>query len=240
MTIYLYVKTHSKTGLKYLGKTTKDPYTYHGSGVDWKAHLKEHGSEHTTEIIKECQSNQELTNWGRYYSEMWNVAESKEWANRIPETGGGANHTDERKELFRQQQLGRKKPPRTKEHTEKIAVQARGKSNPKTAEGLRKWYDSNPDRSKAIEKQSKSIQEWYINNPGMSHTKALKTWDGIYKKDYEKYKMAVSFIAEGKTNREITKLMKIDYATCNKLRSKSHRVFELFPEFKQLMSTEVL
>jgi hypothetical protein len=74
----------------------------------------------------------------------------------------------------------------------------------------------------------------------MSHTKALKTWDGIYKKDYEKYKMAVSFIAEGKTNREITKLMKIDYATCNKLRTKSHRVFELFPEFKQLMSAEVL
>ena len=77
-------------------------------------------------------------------------------------------------------------------------------------------------------------------NPEMSHIKALKTWDGIYKKDYEKYKMAVSFIAEGKTNREITKLMKIDYATINKLRTASHRVFELFPEFKQLMGTEVL
>jgi hypothetical protein len=240
MTIYLYVKTHNKTGLKYLGKTSKNPYTYHGSGVDWKAHLKEQGVEHTTEVIKECRSNQELSKWGRYYSELWKVAESKDWANRIPETGGGANHTDERKELFRQQQLGKKKPLRTKEHTEKIAVQARGKPNLKTSQGLRKWYGSNPDRSNAIEKQSKSIQEWYINNPGMSHAKALKTWDGIYKKDYEKYKMAVSFIAEGKTNREITKLMKIDYATINKLRTKSHRVFELFPEFKQLMSTEVL
>ena len=52
--------------------------------------------------------------------------------------------------------------------------------------------------------------------------------------------MAVSFIAEGKTNREITKLMKIDYATINKLRTASHRVFELFPEFKKLMGTEVL
>jgi hypothetical protein len=227
MIIYLYVKTHNKTGLKYLGKTSKDPYSYPESGVDWKAHLKEYGINHSTEIIKECNSNQELSEWGRYYSKLWNVAESNEWTNRIPETGGGTNHTNEQKELFRQQQLGRKKPPR-------------GKPNPKTAEGLRKWYDSNPDRSKAIEKQSKSIQEWYINNPGLSHTKALKTWDGIYKKDYEKYKMAVSFIAEGKTNREITKLMKIDYATCNKLRTKSHRVFELFPEFKQFMSAEIL
>jgi hypothetical protein len=240
MNIYLYIKTHNKTGLKYLGKTTKNPYTYLGSGVDWKIHLKEHGEEHSTLVIQECQTNQELNKWGRYYSNLWNVSESIEWANRIPETGGGGNHTEERKELYRQQQLGRKKPPRTKEHTEKIAVQARGKPNPKTSQGLRKWYDSNPDRSKAIEKQSKSIQEWYINNPGMSHAKSLKTWDGIYKKDYEKYKMAVSFIAEGKTNREIIKLMKIDYATINKLRTKSHRVFELFPEFEQLISTEVL
>ena len=239
MTIYLYVKTHNKTGLKYLGKTTKDPYTYLGSGVDWKIHLKEYGKPHSTQVIRECQTNQELNKWGRYYSNLWNVSESLDWANRIPETGGGNCRPESAKKIS-DKLKGRKKSPRTKEHIENQAATMRGRPNPKTAEGLRKWYDSNPDRSKAIEKQSKSIQEWYINNPGMSHAKALKTWDGIYKKDYEKYKMAVSFIAEGKTNREITKLMKIDYATINKLRTKSHRVFELFPEFKQLMGAEVL
>ena len=37
--IYLYKKTHNKTGLKYLGKTiSKDPYTYSGSGVYWTRH----------------------------------------------------------------------------------------------------------------------------------------------------------------------------------------------------------
>jgi hypothetical protein len=70
MTIYLYVKTHNKTGLKYLGKTSKNPHTYLGSGVDWKVHLKEYGLDHTTEIIKECQDNQELNHWGRYYSNL--------------------------------------------------------------------------------------------------------------------------------------------------------------------------
>ena len=90
MCIYLYVKTHTKTGLKYLGKTKRNPYTYNGSGIDWKQHLKEHGSEGVeTRILVECQTNEQINHWGRFYSELWNIVESKEWANRIPETGGG-------------------------------------------------------------------------------------------------------------------------------------------------------
>lgn len=40
--IHLYIKTHNTTGLKYFGKTTKDPYKYLGSGKHWRAHLKIH------------------------------------------------------------------------------------------------------------------------------------------------------------------------------------------------------
>jgi hypothetical protein len=236
MTIYLYVKTHNKTGLKYLGKTTeKDPHTYPGSGADWKSHLREYGIDYTTEIIRECQSNQELNEWGRYYSNLWNVVDSIEWANRIPETGGGGNHTEERKELFRQQQLGRKKPPRNPQHTEKIAVQARGKPNPKTAAGLKKYFESNPDRSDIIKKQSKSLKNWYANNPNMSHQKALKTWDGRYRNNYEKYKSVIVLIREGNTNFVITKLTGVDPATIKKLRSGNHRIFELFAELRELL-----
>jgi hypothetical protein len=92
MSIYkLYVKTHNKTGLKYLGQTTaEDPHKYRGSGVDWLKHLNEHGNDYTTEILKECQSKEERNEWGRYYSNLWNVAKSSEWANRIPETGAGS------------------------------------------------------------------------------------------------------------------------------------------------------
>ena len=94
MTIYyLYVKTHNINGLKYLGYTKrKDPYKYKGSGKDWKSHVKEHGYDVTTEIIKECNSHKELSEWGRFYSELWNVVDSNEWANKIPETGGGGNY----------------------------------------------------------------------------------------------------------------------------------------------------
>jgi hypothetical protein len=238
MTIYLYVKTHNKTGLKYLGKTSKNPRTYLGSGIDWKAHLKEHGFDHSTEIIKECQDNQELNYWGRHYSDLWNVAESNEWANRIPETGGGTNHTEDRKELFRQQQLGRKKAPRTKEHTEKIANQLRGRTNPKVAKSLRKWYDSNPDRSKTIEKLSKSIKQWYIDNPELSHNKSLKTWDSRYQNRYSEYKKAVELVSLGFGVNTIQREtgMCLQQSSVNKLRSGEHRIYELFPELKEHLS----
>ncbi len=56
MIIYLYKKTHNITGLQYLGKTTKDPYKYKGSGTRWLNHLNIHGFDITTEILKECKS----------------------------------------------------------------------------------------------------------------------------------------------------------------------------------------
>lgn len=96
MTIYLYVKTHNKTGLKYLGKTArKDPYRYRGSGDYWINHINKHGYDVTTEIIKECSTEEELKFWGLYYSFLWNVVEEKDergnktWANLVPESGGG-------------------------------------------------------------------------------------------------------------------------------------------------------
>jgi len=90
MTIYIYVKTHKNTGLKYLGKTKNtDPHLYPGSGVYWQAHLKKHGKHFDTEILRECQTKEEVKEWGLYYSNLWNVAESEEWANFMPESGEG-------------------------------------------------------------------------------------------------------------------------------------------------------
>ena len=98
MTIYLYVKTHNKTGLKYLGKTiAKDPYKYPGSGVYWSRHLKKHGKDYTTEIIKECETQEEVAKWGLHYTNLWNIVDAKDntgrkiWANIKPETGDGGS-----------------------------------------------------------------------------------------------------------------------------------------------------
>jgi hypothetical protein len=95
MIIYLYVKTHNKTGLKYLGKTKNDPNKYSGSGLVWKEHIKEHGLDIYTQVLKECNTKEELSYWGRFYSKLYKVTSSMDdygnriWANKIDETGGG-------------------------------------------------------------------------------------------------------------------------------------------------------
>ena len=49
--IYLYIKTHNVTGLKYLGKTEScDPHKYKGSGKYWNIHLKKHGNDYSKQI----------------------------------------------------------------------------------------------------------------------------------------------------------------------------------------------
>lgn len=89
ITYYLYVKTHSTSGLKYLGYTTKNPTKYKGSGLYWRRHLKKYGSEHTTEVLLETTDKNELRSAGVYYSVLWNVVGSDKWANMIPESGVG-------------------------------------------------------------------------------------------------------------------------------------------------------
>ena len=131
MSIYLYIKTHNLTGLKYLGKTKSNPHKYRGSGIDWIDHLNKYGRNVTTEILHECHSNEELSEIGRYYSKLYNIVNAvddfgnKIWANRIPETGGGTGnpnggkpgkqngmfgrtHTKEVREEHSQRMLGNK------------------------------------------------------------------------------------------------------------------------------------
>jgi hypothetical protein len=93
---YLYIKQHSVTGLKYFGKTTKsNPYKYLGSGKHWLRHIKKHGIQFVETIwLSEPYTNKELlTEFALFISEEYNIVESKEWANLIPENGinGGDN-----------------------------------------------------------------------------------------------------------------------------------------------------
>ena len=103
MTIYLYKKTHKDTGLQYLGKTiARDPYAYPGSGIYWKYHLEVHGNNVETEILRECQTEEELIHWGKYYSKLWNVVKSNEWANLTEEAGPGGYWSEESKQKLSQ------------------------------------------------------------------------------------------------------------------------------------------
>jgi rubrerythrin len=94
-TYYLYLKTHRVTGLKYLGKTVRNPYQYKGSGSYWINHINKHGYDVETTILLETQSEDKLKDAARKYSEEWNIVESPSFANLVPEdcTGGDTSKT---------------------------------------------------------------------------------------------------------------------------------------------------
>ena len=105
---YIYVK-QAPSGLMYLGKTVKNikdnPNCYIGSGEYWKAHLKKYSYTYKdikTWILHETEDNEDLINTGRYYSQLWNVVESDQWANLKEEDGtGGDTSRCKTKEQYR-------------------------------------------------------------------------------------------------------------------------------------------
>jgi hypothetical protein len=83
--IQLYIKTHNITGLKYFGKTTKDPYKYLGSGKYWRAHLQKHGKDISTEVLGSFDDVQEASVVALRFSKEQNIVRSALWANMIVE-----------------------------------------------------------------------------------------------------------------------------------------------------------
>ena len=114
MHIYLYVKQHQSTGLKYFGMTTKaDPFKYKGSGKHWQRHLKKHGADINTIELWGFDNQEDCTRFALEFSEKHCVVESKEWANLIPENGmdggtAGIKLSEEHKTNLRVSHLGKK------------------------------------------------------------------------------------------------------------------------------------
>ena len=158
---YLYKKTHNKTGLNYLGYTTRDPYKYKGSGIEWCKHLQENGNDIITVILAESSEKQAIQNLGRYYSELWDIVNSDTWANSMKETCGGPGgkigipRNNSTKEKISTQLKGR-------QHTieQNLAKSIRQKGKPKPKE----WVDKmtgrkNPAISKKLFGKKKPIIE---------------------------------------------------------------------------------
>lgn len=132
MTITLYVKTHNKTGLKYFGKTERDPMRYRGSGLYWLRHLAIHGYDVTTEIIAQFEDQEECTEFAIKFSEYHDIVKSESWANlRIENGADGAP-------------IGNPGHEFTEEERQKIAVSS-----------LMRWQDPE-QRAKIVEGQKES------------------------------------------------------------------------------------
>ena len=193
MPIYLYVKTHNKTGFKYLGKTiSNDPHLYQGSGTVWKRHIKKHGYDVTTKILLETNDPIKLNEIGLYYSNLWNIVESKDFANIIPESGdGGAmpwsiksrqkvsntlkgrKHTEEAKKNY-------SKAQQNQEHRQHLSKKLKEYlSIPENYIKRCKQLASNWDRPEHREKISKKISVLKWCNDGIRNYRKSVIPDGM-------------------------------------------------------------
>ena len=85
---FLLLKEHKITGLKYLcyhNGTRENCFKYNGSGKYWTAHLKKHGYKISTIILETKDTKEELIEYGLKYSKLWDVVNSKNYANLINE-----------------------------------------------------------------------------------------------------------------------------------------------------------
>lgn len=136
----LMIKTHNTTRLKYLCVTQNEDHDkYSGSGVYWKNHIKEHGKyDVTTEVIFSTECKDELHRECLKYSALYDVVESNEWANLIPESGydydgvtrngwfGWYNSLTEKEIIERNKNISKKVQKRySTENKEKISEEQR-------------------------------------------------------------------------------------------------------------------
>lgn len=88
MLIYLYIKTHNITGLKYFGKTTNaNPLKYQGSGTYWKRHIRKYGYDVNTEIFGQYTDESLCSIAALKFSKENDIVNSELWANLQEENG---------------------------------------------------------------------------------------------------------------------------------------------------------
>ena len=129
MKYILYIK-ESPLGLKYLGKFDTGRKgltveTYLGSGTRWENHIDFYGfkaQDIKTDVIAECETLEHFKIVGQYYSDLFCVVDSPEWANLKPETGDGGfpKGTNKGKKL-------------SAEHKRKIGMSSKGRCKGKKA-----------------------------------------------------------------------------------------------------------
>lgn len=137
---FLYIKQHKVTKLLYLGITTRRYVErYQGSGKRWRNHLRYHGEFVDTLWYCLFYNYQDLQNAGLLLSNLYNIVESEDWANLIPEDGGKtgiAGTSIKSRETARKRMLSDKNPAynQTAETRQKISKTNKENMNSLTPE----------------------------------------------------------------------------------------------------------
>lgn len=108
--IYLYLKIHNQTGLKYFGKTIRDDFdVYQGSGRYWSNHIRKHGYDVTTYLMASFHDDdlEGAQEYGLWFSEEFDIANCSDFANLREEAIDGGRMSEESKRRISKGQLGK-------------------------------------------------------------------------------------------------------------------------------------
>lgn len=122
--IYLLIKEHVYTGLKYLCKHEASSFLdcekYSGSGTYWKKHLKKHGKNIKTTCVYYTEDKEDFRKVALEYSQKWNIIESDEWANLCYEQGEGGNTVIDKNLHGKKTKVGLHRPEVRKKHLDRL------------------------------------------------------------------------------------------------------------------------
>jgi len=207
--IYLYLKIHNKTGMKYLGKTvSNDPYRYPGSGKVWKRHISKHGYDVKTIILLASEDPAEIIETGLFFSKIFGVVKSKEFANLMEESGdGGDTFTyNENKEIIRKKlsntSTGRIHSNKTKE---KISNSLSSKDLSYSGKNIKNsaLFSGKKHSAETIEKIKKSNKRGCSENLEKKTPSGKSYNKGILKTEEHKRKLSQSLLGRKPTNSRI-------------------------------------
>ena len=125
---YLYIKQHSVTKKKYFGKTTRDPYTYNGSGKVWTRHINKHGKEHIVTLwVSDLYYDTSIVEVALKFSADNDIVNSKEWVNMEPENGLNGWVPGRKRGPCSEETKAKKRKPQSEEQKAKKSVNMTGK-----------------------------------------------------------------------------------------------------------------
>jgi|Laugresbdmm110dd_1035094.scaffolds.fasta_scaffold11201_3 hypothetical protein len=125
MSLYLLVKEHKVTGLKYLCKheaqSLKDCVLYRGSGTYWKRHLKQNGNIVNTKCLFVTEDKDVFRKIAIKYSLEFDIVNSDKWANLTLEEGQGGNTVFDKIEHGKKTSFGLNKPIVKQKHLKHLS-----------------------------------------------------------------------------------------------------------------------
>lgn len=188
MIIYLYVKQHSITNLKYFGVTKKkDPFKYMGSGTYWNRHISKHGKDQVKTLEVWGFDDPDLCrDFALRFSRDNDIVTSDDWANLVIEdtiiryTGGSAKHSTSAKNMWSRSEY---KEKQTESHIQ--AWQNESYRHQQTLVRKKNWKDpeyraktiaagkeARKDKSYLDNQRAKAKQQW--SNPEFRERELLR------------------------------------------------------------------